>query len=169
MDNGWLEDDPFLLGWPIFRGYVSFRECIPNKQPSFLFHCSGVSLESKAHRNIDVFPYCVRWYTYNSQNRQGWTSRCMIFVSGWAEWIIHLSFLPHVWWNTITIWGCQSQQIEIKNLIAKTGKNLVEKATSMFKTTFKHTILTLPSGSNICVSTFFEDFIERKSNCGLFN
>ena len=27
--NGWLEDDPFLLGWPIFRGkHVSFRECI---------------------------------------------------------------------------------------------------------------------------------------------
>ena len=25
--NGWLEDDPFPLGWPIFRGYVSFREC----------------------------------------------------------------------------------------------------------------------------------------------
>ena len=24
--NGWLEYDPFLLGWPIFRGYVSFRE-----------------------------------------------------------------------------------------------------------------------------------------------
>ena len=27
-ENGWLEDDPFLMGWPIFRGYVSFRECI---------------------------------------------------------------------------------------------------------------------------------------------
>ncbi len=25
-ENGWLEDDPFLLGWPIFRVYVSFRE-----------------------------------------------------------------------------------------------------------------------------------------------
>ena len=25
-ENGWLEDDPFLLGWPIFRGYVSFGE-----------------------------------------------------------------------------------------------------------------------------------------------
>ena len=27
-DNGWLEDDPFLLGWPIFRCKlaVSFRE-----------------------------------------------------------------------------------------------------------------------------------------------
>ena len=25
-ENGWLEDDRFLLGWPIFRGYVSFRE-----------------------------------------------------------------------------------------------------------------------------------------------
>ena len=25
-ENGWLEDDPFLLGWPIFRGYVSFME-----------------------------------------------------------------------------------------------------------------------------------------------
>ena len=24
--NGWLEDDPFLLGRPIFRDYVSFRE-----------------------------------------------------------------------------------------------------------------------------------------------
>ena len=24
--NGWLEYDPFLLGRPIFRGYVSFRE-----------------------------------------------------------------------------------------------------------------------------------------------
>ena len=29
--NGWLEYDRFLLGWPIFRGYVSFRECIPPK------------------------------------------------------------------------------------------------------------------------------------------
>ena len=27
-ENGWLEDDPFLLGWPIFRCYVSFREGI---------------------------------------------------------------------------------------------------------------------------------------------
>ena len=27
-ENGWLEDNPFLLGRPIFRGYVSFRECI---------------------------------------------------------------------------------------------------------------------------------------------
>ena len=27
--NGWLEYDPFLLGFrPIFRGYVSFREGI---------------------------------------------------------------------------------------------------------------------------------------------
>ena len=25
-ENGWLEYDRFLLGWPIFRGYVSFRE-----------------------------------------------------------------------------------------------------------------------------------------------
>ncbi len=24
-ENGWLEYDPFLLGWPIFRGHVSFR------------------------------------------------------------------------------------------------------------------------------------------------
>ena len=23
----WLEDDRFLLGWPVFRCYVSFREC----------------------------------------------------------------------------------------------------------------------------------------------
>ncbi len=27
-ENGWLEDDPFLYGWPIFRGYVSFRDGI---------------------------------------------------------------------------------------------------------------------------------------------
>ena len=27
-ENGWLEwNTSFLLGWPIFRGYVSFREC----------------------------------------------------------------------------------------------------------------------------------------------
>ena len=25
-ENGWLEDDPFLLGKPIFRGYVRFRD-----------------------------------------------------------------------------------------------------------------------------------------------
>ena len=25
-ENGWLEYDRFLLGWPSFRGYVSFRE-----------------------------------------------------------------------------------------------------------------------------------------------
>ena len=25
-ENGWLEYDRFILGWPIFRGYVSFRE-----------------------------------------------------------------------------------------------------------------------------------------------
>ncbi len=29
-ENGWLEYDPFLVGLPIFRGYVSFRECNPN-------------------------------------------------------------------------------------------------------------------------------------------
>ena len=27
-ENGWLEYDRFLLGWPIFRCYVSFREGI---------------------------------------------------------------------------------------------------------------------------------------------
>ena len=27
-ENGWLEYDRFLLGWPIFRDYVSFREGI---------------------------------------------------------------------------------------------------------------------------------------------
>ncbi len=27
-ENRWLEDDPFLLGWSIFRGYVTFREGI---------------------------------------------------------------------------------------------------------------------------------------------
>ena len=26
LENGWLEDDRFLLRWPIFRVYVSFRE-----------------------------------------------------------------------------------------------------------------------------------------------
>ena len=26
-ENGWLELS-FLLGWPICRGYVSFRDCI---------------------------------------------------------------------------------------------------------------------------------------------
>ena len=25
-EKGWLEDDPFLLGWPIFRGHVGFGE-----------------------------------------------------------------------------------------------------------------------------------------------
>ena len=25
-ENGWLEDDPFLLGWPIFGGFLGFRE-----------------------------------------------------------------------------------------------------------------------------------------------
>ena len=29
--NGWLEYDRFLLGWPIFRGHVSFRECKVSK------------------------------------------------------------------------------------------------------------------------------------------
>ena len=27
-ENGWLEYDCFLLGWPFFRGYVSLREGI---------------------------------------------------------------------------------------------------------------------------------------------
>ena len=32
-ENGWLEYDRFLLGWPIFRGevLVIFREGIPNQ------------------------------------------------------------------------------------------------------------------------------------------
>ncbi len=33
-ENGWLEYDRFLLGWPICRGYVSFRgvnSCQPNR------------------------------------------------------------------------------------------------------------------------------------------
>ena len=29
----WLEYDRFRLGWPIFRGYVSFRECICQSDP----------------------------------------------------------------------------------------------------------------------------------------
>ena len=33
-ENGWLEYDRFLLGWTIFRCYVSFRACNPlNPQP----------------------------------------------------------------------------------------------------------------------------------------
>ena len=32
-ENGWLEYDPFLLGWPIFRcENVSFRECFSIKK-----------------------------------------------------------------------------------------------------------------------------------------
>ena len=31
LENGWLEYKPFLLGRPIFRGYVSFREGIIRK------------------------------------------------------------------------------------------------------------------------------------------
>ncbi len=28
LENGWLEYYCFLSGWPMFRGYFSFRECI---------------------------------------------------------------------------------------------------------------------------------------------
>ena len=35
-ENGWLEYDRFLLGWPIFTGYVSFREGML-KYPSISF------------------------------------------------------------------------------------------------------------------------------------
>ena len=36
-ENGWLESNTsFLLGWPIFRGYVSFREGICFKLWVFL-------------------------------------------------------------------------------------------------------------------------------------
>ncbi len=35
-ENGWLEYDCFLLGWPIFRCYVSFREGISPKWCFFM-------------------------------------------------------------------------------------------------------------------------------------
>ena len=31
--DGWNTCKSFLLGWPIFRGYVSFRECKSTKDP----------------------------------------------------------------------------------------------------------------------------------------
>ena len=31
-ENGWLEYDCFLLGWPIFRCYASFRSVTPDEQ-----------------------------------------------------------------------------------------------------------------------------------------
>ena len=38
-ENRWLEDDPFLLGWPIFRGRtVSFRECNSSHFQSVTLH-----------------------------------------------------------------------------------------------------------------------------------
>ena len=33
LKTGWLEDDPFLLGNPIFRSYVSFRQGMREHTP----------------------------------------------------------------------------------------------------------------------------------------
>ena len=41
-ENGWLEDDRFLLGWPMLRGYqyVSFSETISyHLLKIMMFHC----------------------------------------------------------------------------------------------------------------------------------
>ena len=41
-ENGWLEDDRFLFGWPMFRGYqyVSFSETISyHLLKIMMFHC----------------------------------------------------------------------------------------------------------------------------------
>ena len=38
-EKGWLEDDPFLLGWPIFRGYVKLREGIIVSKSVKVFFC----------------------------------------------------------------------------------------------------------------------------------
>ena len=46
--DGWLEDDRFLLGWPIFRGYVCFREC----------NISYISLSCKMFQQA---VFCFSW------------------------------------------------------------------------------------------------------------
>ncbi len=67
-ENGWLEYKPFLLERPIFRGYVSFRESIPNchgwkEIPFQNHHFANISsrkrtwLAGKSTMNwVDVFP-----------------------------------------------------------------------------------------------------------------
>ena len=58
-ENGWLEYDRFLLGWPIFRWYVSFREGITSEKRCFkenwkkfwdglgaMLNCRGLFAES---------------------------------------------------------------------------------------------------------------------------
>ena len=35
-ENGWLEYDRFLWGWPIFRDYVSFREGTSHKKKNII-------------------------------------------------------------------------------------------------------------------------------------
>ncbi len=46
-ENGWLEYDRFLLKWPIFRDYVSFREGIGFKKQNIMyrFACDNLMKE----------------------------------------------------------------------------------------------------------------------------
>ena len=41
-ENGWLEYDCFLLGWPIFRCYASFRSVTPDEQESASLLCRRI-------------------------------------------------------------------------------------------------------------------------------
>ena len=48
-ENRWLEDDPFILGWPCFQGRTgSFREC-------------NISLAGKSHEQIALYTYIIIW------------------------------------------------------------------------------------------------------------
>ena len=53
-ENQWLEYDPFLLGRPIFRGYVSFREGRPSSV--FLNGIDGIPLPSPCVFSILIPP-----------------------------------------------------------------------------------------------------------------
>jgi len=72
--DGW--NTSFLLGWPIFRGYVSFRECICFQiwclevQQTLVLMCMlQKSFEQKyciiREKNTDtILPYCFFWSSF---------------------------------------------------------------------------------------------------------
>ena len=57
-ENGWFEYDPFLLGRPIFRGYVSFRE--GNRSSFFLW----LKLKFDTSPKINIAPE-NGWFEYD--------------------------------------------------------------------------------------------------------
>ena len=85
--DGWNTN--FLLGWPIFRGYVSFRECKPQgKSSSDTFCCTTwrVQLDEKI-TTLQHQPRCISHWSF-VQRTHAVSSDFLFLGSGHSRFVV---------------------------------------------------------------------------------